>query len=665
MKRIVIIVAILLSCGVESYSQQHREADLDATKNILIDEGSFFLSCNYWSSNAGTAMWKNWDIEVIENDLKKLKAAGITTLRVFPNWEDFQPIRAARNARSEIIDYRMGDQDMPLGDDKYGRAGVSKVMVDRMREFLSLGEEYGMKFIVSLLTGHMSGRVFLPPAIQGLNPLSDPLAIQWETRFVEFMVSEFKDCEAIVGWGLGNETNNMGSVSRQEAWVWSSLIANAIKKCDSTRPVLSDNHGLSPEGTWSILDQGEVTDILTTHPYPLFTANCGNEPINTIRPIIHGAAESKYYGGLSGRPVIVEEMGSLGNMISSESVQADFYRAATFSALANGCKSSMWWCNSDFSHLNHPPYDWQPFETELGMFRSDGTPKPIVEEMTKFYNFYSKFPYENALPNPKDDVVCILTKGQSNWSVAQTSFILGKMANVNIDYQYASQPLKESQYYMLPSLNGFYAITKHRLEELLSRVEQGATLYVSMGDTYISGFEEMTGIRVKRRAGASRSVVATVGGADLHFGCSVTYEFENCGAEVLIQSKDGYPLLVQNNYGKGKVILLTANLEQSLASDSRAYLAPNQYPYWKLYGEIFGVERVVRKSEPLLGLTEHFVSDNKCVVVVLNYSDEDLSDTLELAEGWKLVKSYYGAKPNKSLEVNVKANDAIVLEFSK
>ena len=66
----------------------------------LLREGSFTLGCNYWASHAGTAMWRDWDPDVVRDDLAKLAAHGLQVLRVFPLWPDFQPIAQLRASTS-------------------------------------------------------------------------------------------------------------------------------------------------------------------------------------------------------------------------------------------------------------------------------------------------------------------------------------------------------------------------------------------------------------------------------------------------------------------------------------------------------------------------------------------------------------------------------------
>ena len=87
----------------------------------------------------------------------------------------------------------------------------------------------------------MSFRTYTPPAFEGKALLSDPTVIKWQLRFVKYFVTRFRDIDAIIGWDLGNETCNMpGLGSNPDAYyVWSSTIADAIRVCDGTRPIIS------------------------------------------------------------------------------------------------------------------------------------------------------------------------------------------------------------------------------------------------------------------------------------------------------------------------------------------------------------------------------------------------------------------------------------------
>jgi endo-1,4-beta-mannosidase len=245
--------------------------------SVLTTPGTFVTGCNYWASHAGTAMWRDWRPDVVTHDLKRLSDAGLQVLRVFPLWPDFQPLTQLGTGYG-AVEVRHGETALP--DDEAGRAGVSAEAMAHFAEFADLAAQNNHKLIVGLLTGWMSGRLFVPPALAGRNVLTDPLALMWETRFVQHFVRALRDHPAVLAWDLGNECNCMGPATREQAWAWTSAIVNAIHVEDPRRPVVSGMHSLlpGPKAEWRIQDQGELTDVLTTHPYPYFTPYCEQNP---------------------------------------------------------------------------------------------------------------------------------------------------------------------------------------------------------------------------------------------------------------------------------------------------------------------------------------------------------------------------------------------------
>jgi endo-1,4-beta-mannosidase len=380
----------------------------------LTTAGTFVVGCNYWVSHAGTSMWRDWRLGVVASDLKRLADAGLQVLRVFPLWPDFQPLTALGTGYG-TVEYRHGEE--ALADDEAGQAGVSLTAIQHFAEFADLAQQHGLKLIVALITGWMSGRLFVPPALEGRNVLTDPTAILWQTRLVKYIVQHSRDHPAILAWDLGNECNVMGPTTREQAWVWTAAITNAIRAEDSTRPVVSGMHSLSPNGAWRMQDQGELTDVLTTHPYPYFTPYCDQDPVNTIRTILHSTAESHFYGDIGSKPCLVEEIGTLGPMVASDSIAADFIRAVLFSNWAHDNRGLLWWCAFDLGHLSHAPYDWDAYERELGLIRLDGTPRPVLGELNRFRQFVDGLPIRQ-LPPRTTEAVCILSEGQDAWAIA-------------------------------------------------------------------------------------------------------------------------------------------------------------------------------------------------------------------------------------------------------
>ncbi|MBB6729800.1 glycoside hydrolase 5 family protein [Cohnella zeiphila] len=619
------------------------------TNSLWPGQDSFFVGCNYWASHAGTAMWSDWRPDVVERDLQLLSEQGLEVLRVFPLWPDFQPIATLYGGHGHEMDIRLGERRLP--DDEMGRAGLSQEAMGKFREFADIARRQGLQLIVGLVTGWMSGRLFVPPALQGRNVLTDPQAIQWQVRFVNGFVRATKDHPAIVAWDLGNECNAMGPVrSSSEAFVWTSALSGAIKSADPGRPLISGMHGLSPTGNWRMQDQGELTDILTTHPYPYWTPYADYDPITTIRPQLHATAENLYYGQIGGKPCFAEEIGTMGPMVSGEAEAAAFLRGSMLSLWAHGCHGLLWWCAFDQMQLPHAPYDSNACEGELGLVTEQGRAKPTLREMDRLRRVFAGLP---TLPPRRTEAVCIVGSSQEHWPVAFGSFMLAKQAGFDLIYRFEDQPLPDAKLYMLPCVSGTRGIPKLRWLELLERVSGGADLYVSVDDGYLLEFERATGLEVRGRGRRSGETVVTMlaGESECAAGgfpvaeASFKLEVRAVRARVLATEKDGNPVFTVANFGQGRIFFLSVPLELELIRRPEACYRPDAFPYWTVY-EAFAEralsERAIRVKHPLVGMTEHDRDRSSRLAVLVNHAESETVLDLRLADAWTFEECLYG-----------------------
>lgn len=300
---------------------------------------------------------------MVKADLALLAQYGVTTLRVFPNWRDFQPVQPLYGGGHHLREYRMMDDSLPKNP-----FYLDETMLDRFACLCRIAQKYHLRLIVGLITGWMSGRLFVPSALNEKNLFADPTALYFQHRFIKGFVQRMKLEPSIYAWDLGNECNCMDSApSREAAYSWTEMVVNAIRACDSTRPIISGMHSLELSGTWNIQDQAELTDILTTHPYPFWVEHCQLTPLDSYRTLLHSTAQTRYYAFVGGKPCLVEELGCMEPMNLDEEKAADFLRANLWSNWANGSLGVLWWCAFDQTGLTAPPYDWNMCERELGM----------------------------------------------------------------------------------------------------------------------------------------------------------------------------------------------------------------------------------------------------------------------------------------------------------
>jgi hypothetical protein len=264
-----------------------------------------------------------------------------------------------------------------------------------------------------------------------------------------------------------------------------------------------------------------------------------------------------------------------------------------------------------------------------------------------------------ALPPRLVDGVVVLTQDQDHWGVAYSTFVLAKQAGLDIEIQHEGQPLRPARLYLLPSIRGLKVLSGRRLAELRQAVADGATLYASWDGGFLSGFESLTGLRVKtrqRRAGPAELIFRTTTGGRaertpplrLAFGSEFSLALETAGAEVLAAEADGNPAFTRFTLGKGRVFFLSAPLEAMLATTTGGLDPTRAPPYWQVYRRLTeGVpsERALSKDAPQVGLTEHPLPGGGRVAVVVNYSRQPATVRLEVARGWRVEGALIGELP--------------------
>ena len=619
----------------------------------------FILGCNYWASDSGTDMWRTFNISAIKKDLSILSEHGVKHIRVFPNWRDFQPVMPLIGGGMSLYDYYM-EGEKPKTNPYY----LDDTMMNRFAEFLDLCEEYNIKVIVGLITGWMSGRMFVPPALYQSNIINDPLAQYFQQLFIKGFVSRFKSSKTILAWDLGNECNCMSITDRINAVNWTSMIANAIRAEDNSRPIISGMHSLDVERnkTWRIEDQAMFTDMLTTHPYALWCEHTRIDKALSLRTTMHATAQTKLYAEIGNKPCMAEEIGTMGPMYCSNENAASFFRLNMFSLWANNSSGVMWWCANDQTMLESFPYSENMVELELGMLYKDHTPKPVLLEMKRFSEFLDNKDFE--LPKADVDAVCVLTDNQRQWGVAYMTYILLKQVGLNCSFAYADSDIisenskdeiPDSPLYILPSINSMAVMKKKRYEELKRRVYDGADIYISMDNGCLAEFEEFTGLRIEDSYEHTENSSLNIGDEEIAFERHRTFILKPVGAEVIAYDKNNNPSITVNRYGKGRVFFVNFPLEDNLIDKHNAFGGNVHLIYEKLFGE-YTKKHPITVANQNIAVTYH-KTENGFIVVLINHSDETCKPEYVWNSNGKIKKVHYGSMDE------IKPYDACIFEL--
>ena len=485
---------------------------------------------------------------------------------------------------------------------------------------------------------------------------------------VRHLVSELRNETAIAAWDLGNECNCMGPVegNPDAAWAWTNAISAAIRVEDASRPVVSGMHSLTAfkeNGLWNIGEQAELTDVLTTHPYPLFTPHCNLDPIHTMRNAFHATAETRLYGDVGRVDAFIEEAGTLGPSQSGDSNAANLMRAMLWNGFAHDCRGMLWWCAFDQDQLEETPYDWMAIERELGLVRSNREPKPALIALREFSRALDRLNLRTIPPFRRDAVV-ILSHEQDNWGVGYSSFLLAKQAGFDVEFATADQELPESKFYILPSVRGLRVIDRRRWLALLDKVEKGATLLVTSDGGTLQPFNVPFGVDIVWTAAPTEPVAVIGAGMELYCPVERLLKLSARDAEVLASDRDGTPVMTSRAYGKGKLLFLSVPIERHAANQPRAFL-PGSESYYKIYqlaAAAAGVERSVTRTNPSLTLTEHRLARCELLVIAVNNTPDPITDAITAGAGWAFDRVLCGGRMEWGA-LTVPGNSAAVMVF--
>ena len=604
-------------------------------------ENKYMLGTNYWGRKWGTEMWLHYDGKEVRREFARLKEYGVRCLRVFPNWRDFQPVARAYAWRGTHGEYVNAKTGAPVYDD-----GVDAERIEEFRDLCRAAEEIGISLVVSIVTGWMSGMLFTPPVLGGKNLISDPEASMWMTRFIHRLVREVKGERSIVAWDLGNECNCLGGAENAfEAYRWTRSVVDAIRAEDRSRPIASGMHGLfsGDESPWQVSHQGELCDIMTTHPYPSPTVGGDNEPYTRLRMTFLPTAQSLFYTGVGKRPAYIQESGTFTQALGGRQMSADFMRIQILSSLVNGLCGYQWWCAWEQGHMDFPPYSWAMVERELGLFDKEDRPKPVALVMQKMDKVLDKLP--DPFPKRAVDGVCLLSRGQVQQQVAIAALTLGKQAGLDFEVAYSENgDFPKSDIYMLPMITGWQVIYKKSWDTLLERVKKGATLYISYGGGQITDFPEIVGAQSMGVLSEGRHSFR-IGERELYYsGKQILLAPET--AEVLLENEEKNPVLLKNRYGKGTVYFCNFPAEMLAFAAADGF---NRFGYHEIYRLAFA-EKIASKAlvseNPNLGVTLHPLGDGSLLASVLNYSDGEIAPELKLCEDLEIAQILYGDLKN-------------------
>lgn len=626
----------------------------------------FAFGVNYWGSENATRMWRDFDEQAIENDFIALRNAGVKWIRLFPTWDDFQPIRELTTWAGAHVEVVYNDET-PLDDSPEGIAGVSRVMFDRLKKVMDLCFKYGFKVDLAIFTGFMSSMNYIPRLFESKNVFTDPVALMWEQKFIKYMVTRFKAHPALGGWDLGNECSVMrniyGDVAAQYAWT--AMVANAIRAIDTEHPVISGQAGYGTDSItpancegWQVVPHAECVDVLTTHPYPIFREP--NDKLNTMRPLMHTTAECSMFEDMTGKMCFIEETGAIGYQTCSLESEADFLRGDLLNTYLHGCHGYFWWCAFDQGKIDFAPYDWNNIGSDYGLLGGSREEKPTTREAKRIMTIISQI----DLPKYERHAVCVVPLNfRTTTTLAANVACLAAQNDMGITYCGAKGKLPESDLYIVPRIEGNGALRRSTVESLKEKARTGATVYISMGGGFLRMFPELSGIEIISREVPAKSLTVNIDGVDLPASPNYVYHTNSIDGKVLASFSDGTPAIVSHPFGRGKIIISLFSPEAQTTALKGAFDREDAPQYRLIYAMIMkaaGIKPAFYTDNPQVCAKEHKIDNKRSIISLMNYSDKEQSYTMGSLGAFRVVKTLYG-----NLDGTLNKNDAVIIEIEK
>ena len=357
----------------------------------------FLLGVNYHPRRKAMYWWSDFDFGDVREDFALVRELGMTKVRIFLLWDDFQPAPGS----------------------------VSPKCLNGLRTAADLAAEKGIGLDVTFFTGHMSGPNWSPgwllgqPAVSTDRPIvssgtyvhrgyrnffTDPTALQAERLLLSTVVNELRDHPGVWMWNLGNEPDLFAQPpSHVEGRTWVREMTGVIRRIDETRPVTCGLHmdSLYRDNGLRVNEVFAETDVAVMHSYPMYTEWSRGPLDPDLVPYSCAVVEA-----LTGKPVLMEEWGGcttlkgrpsetwqwegyqrrMRQFMASEEDLAGYVEAVLPRLVSVGATGAMLWCFADYAPelWDRPPCRDFKHERFFGLVRPDGSLKPHAQVVRRF-----------------------------------------------------------------------------------------------------------------------------------------------------------------------------------------------------------------------------------------------------------------------------------------
>ncbi len=369
------------------------------TGDNMADSLPFTLGVNYWPRRKAMYWWSDFDAAEVREEFGIIRELGMTMVRVFLLWDDWQPTPDT----------------------------VNPAALQNLETVADIADDLGLKLNVTFFTGHMSGPNWAPgwlllpgepmlPHVRQVvsggtvvntgyrNPYADPMALAAAELLLKTVVGRLKDHAGIGLWNLGNEPDLFAwPPDAATGRAWTRRMSGIIRELDNDHPVTCGLHmaDLVYDTGLRVNEVFSEVDLAVMHAYPMYT-HWANGPLDPDFVPFTCALTS----ALSGKPTLMEEFGGCTTgpgepadtwawtafgqprtqYMASEEGLADYIEAVLPKLVEVGATGAVIWCYADYipELWDRPPCDQAKHERFFGLVRPDGSLKPHAEAIQRF-----------------------------------------------------------------------------------------------------------------------------------------------------------------------------------------------------------------------------------------------------------------------------------------
>ena len=359
----------------------------------------FPLGVNYWPRRKAMYWWRDFERDEVAAEFDVIASLGLSLVRIFLLWEDFQPTPDA----------------------------VAAGALAHLETVADVAAERGLGLDVTFFTGHMSGPNWAPPWLLGgsqpvpegrqvvsaanldagsyRDPYADPMALDAAELLLREVVGRLRDHAGVWAWNLGNEPDNFAVPLDDEAGpAWARRMFGVIRELDPGRHRTVGLHSpslMSSANRMRVDRMFEQADFAVMHTYPIYVDFGGGALDPDAVPFATALTAA-----LSGKPTMMEEFGactappgadtttwewqsrgqSSRQVMLSEQALAEHLEAVLPRLVEVGSLGAMVWCYADYHPelWDRPPCDSKLHERHFGLLRPDGSLKPHAEVIREF-----------------------------------------------------------------------------------------------------------------------------------------------------------------------------------------------------------------------------------------------------------------------------------------